>query len=191
VSASFEFPDVERITVGTVGEPGQRTFYLQVRQAQQLVTLKLEKQQVAALAQLLAEMLSDLPAAESPPPSASDLEEPVLAEWPVGDMQLSYDTSLDRIVILAEEVPAIPAEESDEDPASDEPSGDERSGDERSGDDGVARIAITRSQAAALIVRSAQLVAAGRPTCPLCGNPIDPTGHSCPRTNGHGPRASS
>lgn len=184
MSASFEFPDVERITVGTVGEPGQRTFYLQIRQAQQLVTLKLEKQQVAALAQLLAEMLSDLPAAEGPPTQATDLEEPVLAEWPVGDMQLSYDTTLDRIVILAEEVSAaegMGAEQPDDEPA----------GGELSRDDGVARIAITRGQAAALIIRSAQLVAAGRPTCPLCGNPIDPTGHSCPRTNGHGPRASN
>ncbi|MBO0693560.1 MAG: DUF3090 family protein [Acidimicrobiaceae bacterium] len=187
MSASFEFSDVERITVGTVGEPGQRTFYLQIRQADQLVTLKLEKQQVAALAQLLAEMLSDLPAAESPAAPAAELEEPVIAEWPVGDMQLSYDTTLDRIVILAEEVTtAVEEPES----AIGEPLGEEPS-DELSRDEGVARIAITRDQAAALIIRSAQLVAAGRPTCPLCGNPIDPTGHACPRTNGHAPRASS
>lgn len=178
MSASFEFEGVERITVGTVGEPGQRTFYLQIRQADQLVTLKLEKQQVAALAQLLAEMLSDLPAAESPAAPA-ELEEPLLAEWPVGDMQLSYDTTLDRIVIVAEEVPAAVVDEGDE----------PDQGDEDSSDDGVARIAITRDQAAALIIRSAELVAAGRPTCPLCGNPIDPTGHACPRTNGHAPRA--
>jgi len=189
VSASFEFSDVERITVGTVGEPGQRTFYLQIRQAGQLVTLKLEKQQVAALAQLLAEMLSDLPAAESPASDAADLEEPVLAEWPVGDMQLSYDTTLDRIVIVAEEVSAAV----EEPPPPEEPPGLEgdEPGDELSGDEGIARIAITRDQAASLIIRSAQLVAAGRPMCPLCGNPIDPTGHACPRTNGHAPRASS
>lgn len=190
MSASFEFSDVERITVGTVGEPGQRTFYLQIREAGQLVTLKVEKQQVAALAQLLAEMLSDLPAAASPAP-ADDLEEPLVPEWPVGDMQLSYDTTLDRIVILAEEVSPV-VEESGGVEASgalEEEESEEESAEP--GDEGVARIAITRDQAAALIVRSAQLVAAGRPTCPLCGNPIDPTGHACPRTNGHVPRASS
>lgn len=169
MSTSFEFPDVERITIGTVGEPGQRTFYLQVRQVRQLVTLKLEKQQVAALAQLMAELLSDLPVSETPPVPAGDLEEPVLAEWPVGAMQLAYDTSLDRVVLLAEEVPAA----EDEEPL---------------GDDGVARIAITRGQAAALVIRATQLVSEGRATCPLCGNPMDPTGHSCPRTNGHGPK---
>lgn len=178
MSASFEFPDVERITVGTVGEPGQRTFYLQVRHTQQLVTLKMEKQQVAALAQLLAELLSDLPTPDVPPGPAPDLEEPVLAEWPVGAMQLAYDTALDRIVILAEEVPVDDEPEDPDNPA----------GDDGSGDEGMARISITREQAAALVIRSTELVASGRPMCPLCGNPIDPTGHSCPRTNGHGPR---
>jgi uncharacterized repeat protein (TIGR03847 family) len=169
LSSSFEFPDVESVTVGTVGEPGQRTFYLQVRQAQQLVTLKLEKQQVAALAQLMAELLSDLPVSETAPVPAGDLEEPVLAEWPVGAMGLAYDQALDRVVLLAEEVAAT------ED-------------DEPGGDDGVARIAITRGQAAALVIKATQLVSAGRATCPLCGNPMDPAGHSCPRTNGHGPK---
>jgi uncharacterized repeat protein (TIGR03847 family) len=170
LSSSFEFPDVEWITLGTVGEPGQRTFYLQVRQAQQLVALKLEKQQVAALAQLMAELLSDLPVSETPPIPAADLEEPVLAEWPVGAMGLAYDQALDRVVLLAEEVAA-----DDDEPT--EP-----------GDDGVARIAITRGQAAALVIKATQLVSSGRPTCPLCGNPMDPAGHSCPRTNGHGPK---
>jgi uncharacterized repeat protein (TIGR03847 family) len=168
MSGSFELPEVERITIGTVGEPGQRAFYLQARQGQQLVTLKLEKQQVAALAQLMAELLADLPTPEGVPVGA-DLEEPVLAEWPVGAIQLAYDAGGDRVVILAEEV----AVEEDEIPE---------------GDEGVARLAITRAQAAALIARSAELVTSGRPACPLCGNPMDPDGHSCPKTNGHGPK---
>jgi uncharacterized repeat protein (TIGR03847 family) len=172
MSSSFEFPDVERVTVGTVGQPGQRTFYLQVRHAQQLVTLKMEKQQVAALAQLLAQLLSDLPTPEAAPTPAPDLEEPVLAEWPVGAMGLAYDQGLDRVVLLAEEVAAAADDESVATP----------------GDDGVARIAITRGQAAALVIKATQLVSSGRPDCPLCGNPMDPTGHSCPRTNGHGPK---
>jgi uncharacterized repeat protein (TIGR03847 family) len=168
MSGSFELPEVERITIGTVGEPGQRTFYLQARQGQQLVTLKLEKQQVAALAQLMAELLADLPTPEGVP-ARTDLEEPVLAEWPVGAIQLAYDSAGDRVVILAEEVAA----EEDDAPG---------------GDEGMARLAITRPQAVALIARSAELVTSGRPACPLCGNPMDPDGHSCPKTNGHGPK---
>jgi uncharacterized repeat protein (TIGR03847 family) len=171
MSGSFELGDVERITIGTVGAPGQRTFYLQARQGQQLVSLKLEKQQVAALAQLLGELLADLPGPEVTIAARDlELEEPVLAEWPVGAIQLSYDSIGDRIVVLAEEVAV--AEGDDAVP----------------GDDGVARMAITRAQAAALVARSAELVTAGRPTCPLCGNPMDPEGHSCPKTNGHGPK---
>jgi uncharacterized repeat protein (TIGR03847 family) len=89
MSASFELPAVDRLTVGTVGPAGKRTFYLQARQDDQLVTLKLEKQQVGALAQLLTELLDDLPAlGPLPADSVLGLEEPVLAEWPVGTMRI-------------------------------------------------------------------------------------------------------
>ena len=166
MSRSFELPDADWATVGAVGEPGHRTFYLQARQGQQVVTLKLEKQQVAALAQFLAEILSDLPSPEQEPAdTTASLTEPVLAEWPVGSIQLAYDSSSDRIVILAEE---ITEEESDEDGA-------------------AARIGITRPVAAMIVRAGAELVTAGRPTCALCGRPIDPEGHACPRTNGHRP----
>src|SRR3954451_9365142 len=102
MSSSFELPEVERITVGTVGEPGQRTFYLQARMGAQLVTLKMEKQQVAALAQFLGNLLADLPRPGDPPTNL-ELEEPALEEWSVGNIQLSYDSDLDRVVIIAEE----------------------------------------------------------------------------------------
>jgi uncharacterized repeat protein (TIGR03847 family) len=166
VSASFELSDVGRATVGTVGVPGQRTFYLQAREGDRLVSLKLEKQQVAALAQLLGELLSDLPDPGAPPTDL-DLEEPVLAEWSVGAMQLLYDGTIDRIVLMAEE--ATPA------------------GEEETTDGAIGRLAISRAQAAAIATRAAELVTSGRPPCPLCGYPLDPSGHSCPRTNGHGP----
>ena len=92
--------------------PGQRTFYLQARQDDQLITLKLEKQQVAAIAQFLGEILSDLPVPDPlPDDDALALAEPVLAEWAVGGLQLAYDSEADRIVILAEE---IGAEDDDE-----------------------------------------------------------------------------
>jgi uncharacterized repeat protein (TIGR03847 family) len=89
------------------------------------------------------------------------LIEPVVAEWVVGSLGVSYDEEADRIVIVAEEL----VEE---------------------GDDGArARISATREQVAALSAQGAEAVAAGRPPCPLCGQPLDPEGHTCVRLNGH------
>ena len=191
MSRSFELPDVEWATVGTVGPPGQRTFYLQARQHDQLVTLKLEKQQVAAIAQFLGEILSDLPVPDPlPDEDALTLAEPVLAEWAVGGLQLAYDSGVDRVVILAEEI----GEEAGDvdDPETEEIGGEEIRAEEpvgASGERGVGRLSLTRTQAAAIVRRGWDLVGAGRPTCALCGHPIDPEGHSCPRTNGHRPPA--
>jgi uncharacterized repeat protein (TIGR03847 family) len=142
--------------------PGQRTFYLQARDPGRLVSFKLEKQQVAAIGQLLGELLSDLPA-PGPLPDELELEEPVTSEWSIGTMQLAYDAEADRVVLVAEEAT------SDEDDAA------------------LSRLTITREQAAAMVGRSEALVTSGRPPCPLCGFPLDPAGHSCPKTNGHGP----
>lgn len=171
MSRSFELPEAEWATVGAVGAPGQRTFYIQARQESQLVTLKLEKQQVAAIADFLAEVLADLPAPEEPGDGQEGLAEPVLAEWAVGTLQLAYDGSSDRIVVLAEEIGMADDEEVEEaDP-----------------DRGVARIGLTRASAAMIVRVGSELVRAGRPSCALCGRPMDPEGHSCPRTNGHKP----
>ena len=188
MSRSFELPDVEWATVGTVGPPGQRTFYLQARQDYQMITLKLEKQQVAAIAQFLGEILSDLPV---PDPLPDDdllaLSEPVLAEWAVGGLQLAYDSSSDRIIILAEEISLEDEDEEEEEPSGTDLGIPELGGSQRDPDRGAARIAITRESAALIVRVGAELVKAGRPTCALCGRPMDPEGHSCPRTNGHRP----
>jgi uncharacterized repeat protein (TIGR03847 family) len=186
MSRSFELPEVDWATVGTVGPPGQRIFYLQARHQDQMITLKLEKQQVAAMAQFLGEMLSDLP---DPDPLPDDdllaLAEPVSPEWAVGGLQLAYDSAADRIVVLAEEISETEAADDEEagEALVAEPLGDD--GSER----GVGRLSLTRTQAAAIVRRGWDLVNAGRPTCALCGHPIDPEGHSCPRTNGHRPPA--
>ncbi|MHB1930236.1 MAG: DUF3090 family protein [Acidimicrobiales bacterium] len=162
MSESFDIDDAGRITIGAVGEPGRRTFYLQVADSSRTVTLKVEKQQVAVLAQALAELLSDLPAPGAIPP-AGELAEPAEAAWAVGGMQLAYDRDVDRVVVVAEELV-----EGDESGA-------------------LAHLRMTRQQAAALIQRGQELVEAGRPPCPWCGFPLDAAGHSCPRTNGHRP----
>jgi uncharacterized repeat protein (TIGR03847 family) len=163
VSLSFEMDQPDRVTVGAVGHPGGRTFYLQTTEASTTLSLKVEKQQVGALGELLAEMLADLPTPGDPPdPSTLELTEPVDPDWTVGSIQLSYDGDRQRIVLGLEEAVG-------EDPA-------------------TGRVALTLGQAAAITQRSAVLVQSGRPNCPLCGNPMDPSGHACPRTNGHRPR---
>ena len=176
VSRSFELPDVERVTVGTVGEPGQRTFYLQARQDDQLVTLKLEKQQVAAWPSSSARSCSPTCPRPGPVPDddALDLEEPVLAEWAVGGLQLAYD--------------------SDSRPGRAAGRGDRRRATTSEGEPMRARRGIgpvrrrpgSRLAALARPGRGSWSRPAGRP-CPLCGYPLDPEGHSCPRTNGHRP----
>lgn len=164
MSQSYELLDVDKLTVGAVGEPGQRVFVLQARHANQVVTLKVEKGQVAALAAHLGQLLADLPEPERLPDDL-ELETPVEPEWVVGSLGSSWDDDLDRLLLLIEE--AVPE-----------------------GEDGAeARIGLTRAQMAALAVRGAELVTAGRPPCPLCGYPLDPRGHDCPRTNGHRPPA--
>jgi len=161
MSSSFEIPEVDHLTTGAIGPPGQRIFYLQARHGEQVVSLRLEKAQVAALVAYLAGMLSDMPPPDEIPSTGMELIEPVVAEWVVGSLGVTYDEDADRVVILAEEL----VEE---------------------GEEGArVRISATREQIAALSVRGAEAVAAGRPPCPLCGQPLDAEGHTCPRLNGH------
>ena len=176
MSESFEFPAPDKLTVGTEGEPGQRLFFLQARQGGTVATLKMEKVQVAALAAWIAKTLEDLPA-PGPLPEDADLEPDGFVEpaWAVGSLGGNYDADSDRIVLVAAELT-----DADEE-------GEEEQDDLLGGDGATARILATREQMAALAIRSARLVEAGRPPCPLCGYPLDPSGHQCIRTNGHRP----
>jgi uncharacterized repeat protein (TIGR03847 family) len=169
VSGSFDFEELDVLTAGTVGPPGQRVFYLQARHGSNVVSLRLEKEQVAAMADYLGGMLADLSSpdpAEMPPDL--DLTEPVVAEWVVGSLAVAYDETDDRLVIVAEEL------------VRDE---DEESETEQGGS--VARFRATREQVAAFVARAVEVVAAGRPPCRFCGQPLDPEGHACPKSNGH------
>lgn len=169
MSSSFDLHNVERITVGAVGEPGHRVFYLQARQGPELVTLKLEKSQVAALSTYLGELLQDLPRPDHLPDDL-ELEEPAVPEWTVGSLGITYSEETDRFLLVVEELTA-----------------DDGEGEGEGGEAGDARFVVTREQMAALAIRGTQLVQAGRPPCPLCGYPLDAKGHACPRTNGHRP----
>ena len=160
MTQSYDLPEVERLVVGTVGPPGQRVFYLQARQGRQLVTLKVEKAHVAELA---ARLLAALHDTEDTDEGAIDLEVPIEPDFVVGSLALAFEEDEERVVIVAEELV--------------------QEGDEGS----VARIGASRQQIVDLARHGAELVAAGRPTCRLCGYPLDPEGHVCPRSNGHGP----
>ncbi len=165
MGSDYELETPERVTVGTIGEVGQREFYLQARQSTQLVTVKVEKQQVRALAESLGRLLQDLPRpGELPADDALDLEHFEEVHFVVGTLAVAYDVNADRVVLLMEELVG----------------GDEADADE-------VRLSMSREQAAALAIRGTQLVESGRPPCPLCGFPLDPRGHACPRTNGHRP----
>ena len=154
----------DRLCVGTVGPVGSRLFLLQVRQAETLLTLKMEKLQVAALAETVAQIVRD----QQRPghlPDDQQLEEPTDPAWAVGTIGVSFDEADDRVVLVIEELVA-------------------------EGEVGaIARVSVSREQAAAFAIQATRLVEAGRPPCPLCGSPLDPSGHECPRTNGHRPPA--
>lgn len=169
MNESFDMIDVDRLTVGTVGPVGQRMFLLQAKAGPEVVTVKLEKQQVSALSQYLGQVLADLPQ-PGDLPGDLDLEEPAEPKWVVGVMGVTYDEPTDRVVLVAQEISST---ETGEDEGDDEEDG------------AVLRITATREQVAALAIRGTALVEAGRPACPLCGYPLDPSGHVCPRTNGH------
>lgn len=162
MSEFYEFAAPTLVTVGTLGPPGQRVFYLQVEERGTVLTMKVEKQQVAALAVHLGELLQDLVRpGHLPDGDELELRSFADADFVVGTLGVAYDATSDRLILLAEE--RVPEGET----ASE------------------ARLALSREQAAALAIRGTQLVEAGRPPCPLCGYPLDPRGHACPRTNGH------
>ena len=154
----------DRVCVGTVGPVGNRLFLIQCRGDGTLLTLKVEKQQVAAMSELLARVVKD----QQRPghlPDDQELEEPTEPAWAVGTVGVSFDEAEDRIVLVIEEL--VPEGEVG----------------------AIARVSITREQAAAFSIQATRLVESGRPPCPLCGSPLDPSGHECPRTNGHRPPA--
>lgn len=163
----IDMGDLDRFTVGTIGEPGSRLFLLQAEQGRRNLTLKVEKQQVRALSDLLAAAIADL-ASPGHLPEDLALRPPLDVDWAVGSIITSYDEILDRLVLVIAEI--------DRDPDADDEIEQQQ-----------ATLRVTREQAAAVAIQGVQLVEGGRPPCPLCGYPMGPSGHACPRTNGHRP----
>ena len=172
MSLYFEFDSTDAFTAGALGEPGQRTFVLQVRAEGQRITIKCEKEQVAALSEYLRKLLADAPdVSERPIEDAMQLSQPVEPEFVLGTVGLAYDSIGDRLVIQLDEIEVIDENDHENDQV------------ESTQDISRIRARITRGQAAAFCEHADDVVASGRPTCVFCGRPINRDGHLCPRMN--------
>jgi uncharacterized repeat protein (TIGR03847 family) len=185
----YSFENPARFVAGSIGKPGSRTFYLQAREGSTTVSVLLEKVQVAVLAERLAALLdevrsrgADIPA-EPPADSQDDapLEEPVSEVFRVGTMAIVWDGDDESIVVEARamsEVEALLAEGDDVD----EENEDEADHDDEDTD--MMSVRLEPARALAFARRAMEVVAAGRPPCPFCGEPLNPEGHICARRNG-------
>ena len=192
----YIFDPPERFIAGTIGDPGNRTFFLQARDGGRVVSVALEKVQVVVLAERLGDLLGELErrgvasgAAEAgalADTAAADeagglveddpgpLDEPLIEAFRAGSLTLGWDPDAERVL--------VEARAQDEDGEAIDP--DEDDDEDEDGPD-LLRVRLTASAARSFVVRAARVVASGRPPCPLCGAPLDPRGHICPRRNGH------
>lgn len=158
MSNSFDFPTTDVFWPGAEGPPGKRVFFLAGGHDGELVYLRCEKEQVAALGEYLLALVDDLSPDVEPAEGHGEVT-PLPFEWQVGSIGVKYDEPDERIVVVVEELSA-----DDATPA-------------------TARFRFTLPQAAAFARFALQLVAKGRPDCGFCGQPIDAEGHACPRMN--------
>ncbi len=166
----LDYNPVSRITIGAVGQPGQRMFLLQANQGSSTITLKLEKEQAQTLASSILELLDELdekyprPTGKFDQPLTADLmlHEPLDPAFAVGQIGLGYDQSQDLIVLVVQELQL-----------------------EEQAEPTTMRFWVTRGKMRALSDHTFQVAKQGRPLCPLCNSPMDPEGHFCPKSNGH------
>jgi uncharacterized repeat protein (TIGR03847 family) len=193
----YDSPD--RFVAGTVGQPGERTFFLQAREGNRITSVVVEKQQVSVLAEHLDKVLDEVlrrsgPAADVPParekPSDFDpLDAPITEEFRVGTMTIAWDAEINRIVI--ELFSNVDDEDESEEAADDLdlPSAAAAAAALEAADevdaDEVFVVKISAAYARDFVARAQALVSAGRPPCPFCLQPLDPAGHVCPRANGY------
>lgn len=178
----FHFERPSRFIAGTVGAPGGRTFFLQAVDGARVVSVALEKQQVEVLADRLEQLLDEVVARTGtalPPEEAAGsidsgaLEQPIDEEFRVSAMGLAWDGDAGLVVIEAQ-APAEDAEQAEQTLLEDVEDGPD-----------ALRVRIEPMDARAFVERARRVIAAGRPPCPLCGLPLDVSGHICPRQNGY------
>jgi uncharacterized repeat protein (TIGR03847 family) len=171
------FNPPERFVAGTVGAPGERTFYLQAAGVGGVVSVALEKAQVAILADKITELLEEVRRQGIDVPigtpreleDVAPLDSPVEEEFRVAALALGFEVGEQMVVIEAQAPSDGDAPELDDD----DPDGPD-----------TLRVRLSPRAALAFAARAARVVDAGRPPCPLCGLPLDPGGHVCPRMNG-------
>jgi uncharacterized repeat protein (TIGR03847 family) len=179
----IDFDPPDRFIAGTVGPPGQRTFFLQASDGPRVTSVSLEKQQVVVLADRVNDLLDDFAGGEATEEVAVEVEDnapldtPIEDEFRVGTMSLGWDAER-RVVILE-------CHDGEETVELDEEGDPVIVEDEDGADRTIFRVVIGPSAARAFARRCTRLVQAGRPPCPFCGGPLDPTGHICPRANGY------
>jgi uncharacterized repeat protein (TIGR03847 family) len=181
----FEYDPPDRFIAGTVGEPGQRTFYLQATGSGRVTSVALEKQQVAVLAERIEELLDEVlrrtgGSAPVPTVAPSELEDnapldaPVSEDFRVGTMALAWEGETEKVVIEAQEIVPEAAEGEEVAMLADDAEGPD-----------MLRVRLTGAMARAFVRRALAVLSAGRPDCPFCGQPMDAVGHLCPRMNGY------
>jgi len=212
----FVFDPPDRFVAGTIGVPGNRTFFIQARRAGQLVSVVLEKVQVAVLAERLGVLLDELetrgisPSTSDAPEDPAPLEEPINDAFRATTLTLGWDGDAERILVEAraegeDDEDELDADEAEGDEEEDEgetidlssieglagsPAGELLAAfegvdeDDEDGPDTL-RVRLSPAEARSFVNRALSVVAAGRLPCPLCGQPLDPQGHICPRRNGH------
>lgn len=179
----FDAPD--RFVTEAIGEPGRRTFYLQAAQGRRVCTVAIEKAQVAVLAERLGLLMAEVERRGVELPSGAGttvtkgLDEPVIEAFRVGAMTLTWDGQREALVVEAREA-------TDDDGDDDRDEDDEDAANDETGDGpDLLRVQLSAPAARGFIARATEVVQAGRPPCPLCGQPLGPEGHLCPRKNGY------
>jgi uncharacterized repeat protein (TIGR03847 family) len=176
---------VSHITADAIGQPGKRVFYIQGRKGAQVVTVIVEKVQIQTLALGVDEFLSEIQTRFPEIAEASgEYDEPVMHIFPpvdpvfrVGELALAYDSDSDLAILIAKEVINSDASDEEQDQETEEDIDDEESN--------LVRFWCTRSQLLAMCRWGLEVSGRGRPVCPYCGQPMEPSGHFCPKRNGH------
>jgi uncharacterized repeat protein (TIGR03847 family) len=165
----WDFPSPNRCVIGTVGQPGERAFYLQVSQDHRLATLAIEKMQAALLVDRLDELLTQVGALGHPVAAETmdnePLITPIVEDFALSAMSLSWDSDSQCVILECEtrsDESVLPVDNVV-----------------------IVRAVLTASAASEFIRRTRSVLAAGRPPCPLCSMPLEPSGHICPRANGY------
>ena len=172
----FDFEDADAFATGAIGQPGDRTFYVQVRGDGRTISIKCEKQQVAALAEYLRGMLADMPdTGSSIDNTSASLVNPVEQDFVLGSVGLGVDRPNMRMVVQLEEMVMVDEEEDDIFDLLDE--------DDEDDDSTVVRVMLTPAQARAFCDTADLFINAGRAICKWCASPVDPAGHACPKFN--------